>query len=193
VEFVAFDAGYLERLRAGDLPTEKHFVGYFSELIHLKLRSRLASPDAVEDVRQETFTRVLLLLRKPGGLREAATLGAFVNSVCNHVLQEQYRSQKKRGSSLDDEPEQLFVDHKPSPLSLLESKDRARLVQQSLAALPSRDRDLLRAVLMEERDKDAICAEYDISREYLRVLVHRAKQSFRLAYDTPSRQEVNGP
>jgi RNA polymerase sigma-70 factor (ECF subfamily) len=183
VEFFAFDAEYLGKLRAGDPPTQKHFVVYFSELIHLKLRSRLASQEAVEDVRQETFARVLRMLRKPDGLRQADRLGAFVNSVCNHVLQEQYRGQKKSGSSLDEEPEEVYIDLKPSPLSLLETKDRARLVNQSLLELPGRDRELLRAVLMEERDKDEVCEELGVNREYLRVLVHRAKQSFKAVYE----------
>ena len=42
--------------------------------------------------------------------------------------------------------------------------------------MPDRDRRLLQLVLLEERDKDAVCAELGLSREYLRVLVHRAKQ-----------------
>jgi RNA polymerase sigma-70 factor (ECF subfamily) len=182
VEFFTFDAEYLVKLRAGDLPTQKHFVGYFSELIHMKLRSRVVSQEAVEDVRQETFARVLMMLRKPDGLRQADRLGVFVNSVCNHVMQEHYRRQKKSGSPLEEEPEEVYIDLKPSPLSLLETKDRARLVHQSLTALPVRDRDLLRAVLMEERDKDEVCDELGVTREYLRVLVHRAKQSFKAVY-----------
>ena len=194
MEFFTFDAAYLAKLRAGDPPTQKHFVDYFSELIHLKLRSRVASPEAIEDLRQETFIRVLVMLRKPDGLREAERLGAFVNSVCNHVLMEHYRGQKRSGAPLEDQPEEVFTDLKPSPLSLLETKDRARLVQQSLSTLPARDRELLRAILMEERDKDAVCAEMDVTREYLRVLVHRAKQSFRQAYgEDPAHREVNVP
>src|SRR5271170_3697406 len=52
LEFWSFDAGYIESLCAGDRPTEEHFVGYFTALLQLKLRSRLHSPQAVEDVRQ---------------------------------------------------------------------------------------------------------------------------------------------
>jgi RNA polymerase sigma-70 factor, ECF subfamily len=189
VEFFTFDAEYLDKLRLGNPSAEKHFVAYFSELIHLKLRSRLASREAIEDVRQETFTRVFLMLRKSDGLRDADRLGAFVNSVCNHVLQEHYRAQKKVGFPLEEEPELTYVDRNPSPLNLLETKDRARLVQQALAELPSRDRELLRSVLMEDRDKDTVCAEMGVSREYLRVLLHRAKQSFRSTYDRPPTQE----
>ena len=59
MQFQTFDRRpYLERLRSGDFRTQEHFVAYFSELIHLKLRVRLHSPQDIEDVRQETFARV---------------------------------------------------------------------------------------------------------------------------------------
>jgi RNA polymerase sigma-70 factor (ECF subfamily) len=183
VEFVTFDAEYVAKLRAGDPSTERHFVDYFSELIHLKLRSRLAALEAIEDVRQETFSRVLLILRKEDGIRQADRLGAFVNTVCNHVLQEQYRSQKKAGPPLPEDDQTAYVDHSPSPLSQLVTEDQARLVRESLGKLPARDRVLLQSVLVEERDKDELCAEMGVTREYLRVLVHRAKQSFKSVYD----------
>lgn len=183
MDFVTFDAGYVAKLRAGDASTQRHFVEYFSELIHLKLRSRLSSPEAIEDVRQETFSRVLLILRKEDSLRQADRLGAFVNSVCNHVLQEQYRSQKKAGASLLEEDEAVHIDYHPGPLSQLVTNEEACIVRECLNKLPTRDRDLLESVLVEERDKDEVCAEMGVTREYLRVLVHRAKQSFRSVYD----------
>jgi RNA polymerase sigma-70 factor (ECF subfamily) len=182
LQFFAFDASYLEKLRSGDVQTEDHFVSYFSELIRLKLRSRLSSKEAIEDVRQETFMRVLSLLRSPGGLRQADRLGAFVNSVCNNVLLEQYRSKNRGESTLEDEAEATFVHRGPDALSQLESKDTKRVVQQILSELTDRDRRLLQSVLLEERDKDEVCAELGINREYLRVLVHRAKQSFKSSY-----------
>lgn len=182
LQFIAFDAAYLERLRSGDARTEEHFVAYFGELIRLKLRSRLNSKEAIEDVRQETFFRVLVLVRSEGALRQPDRLGALVNSVCNNVLLEHYRSKSRNESVIDDEPENTFVNHEPSALSLLESKDTKRVVRQILNELTERDRRLLQSVLLEERDKDEVCAEFGISREYLRVLVHRAKQSFKSFY-----------
>ena len=192
MEFFTFDADYLVKLRAGEPSAERHFVEYFSELIHLKLRSRLDSPQAIEDVRQETFTRVLMILRKEDGLRHADRLGSFVNSVCNHVLQEQYRSQKKTGVSLDETHQVFYVDHRPSPLTQIEAEDRARLVRRSLNKLSPRDRKLLKAVLLDEQDKDQICHQMGVSREYLRVLVHRAKESFRSAYKSEPHSQVSG-
>ena len=45
-----------------------------------------------------------------------------------------------------------------------------------------RDRDLLRAIFLEEKEKDEICREFGVDREYLRVLLHRAKERFRLSF-----------
>jgi RNA polymerase sigma-70 factor (ECF subfamily) len=182
LEFFTFDASYVERLRSGDAHVEGHFVSYFSELIRLKLRSRLNSKEAIEDVRQETFMRVLALLREAEGLRQPDRLGPFVNSVCNHVLLEHYRSRKRVEATIDDETESTVPAREPSALSLLEAKDTERVVRQILNELGERDRRLLQAVLLDERDKDEVCAEFGISREYLRVLLHRAKQSFKSFY-----------
>jgi RNA polymerase sigma-70 factor (ECF subfamily) len=181
LELFAFDASYVEKLQAGDAHIEVHFVNYFSELIRLKLHSRLNSKEAMEDVRQETFKRVLTLLRGKGGLRQPDRLGPFVNSVCNHVLFEHYRSQKRTEATIDDEVATM-AGREPSALSLLEAKDTERVVRQILNQLPERDRRLLQSVLLEERNKDEVCAEFGITREYLRVLLHRAKQSFKSCY-----------
>lgn len=182
MQFFAFDASYVDRLRSGDVRIEDHFVSYFSELIQLKLRSRLNSQEAIEDVKQETFARVLVSLRADGGIRQADRLGAFVNSICNHVLLEHYRSKSRGESNLDDEQETSFINRDPSALSVLETKDSERIVRQILNQLTERDRHLLESVLLEERDKDLVCAEIGVTREYLRVLVHRAKQSFKSLY-----------
>src|SRR6201986_1783011 len=182
LEFYAFDASYVEKLRSGDAHIEGHFVTYFSELIRLKLRSRLNSKEAIEDVRQETFMRVLALLRGDPGLRQPDRLGSFVNSVCNHVLQEHYRSKKRTEATIDDETESTVAGREPSALRLLEAKDTERVVRRILNELPERERRLLQSVLLEERDEDEVCAEFGISREYLRVLLHRAKHSFKSFY-----------
>ena len=182
LELFEFDASYVEKLKAGDEHTEGHFVNYFSELIRLKLRSRLNSREEMEDVRQETFKRVLTLLRCEGGLRQPDRLGPFVNSVCNHVLFEHYRSQKRAKATIDNEVEATIAGREPSALSLLEANDTAHVVRQILNQLPERHRRLLQSVLLEERNKDEICAEFGISREYLRVLLPRARQSFKSCY-----------
>lgn len=181
MNFDAFDASYIDRLRGDDPVTEEHFVRYFSELIVLKLRSRLRSPQAIEDVRQETFARTLALLRTERGILHAERLGSLVNSICNNVLFEQYRSDG-RADPLEEETAAALIGRAPDVLTTMisiETQDRVRTV---LDTLSERDRSLLRAVFLEEKDKDDICREMGVNREYIRVLLHRAKHSFRKAY-----------
>jgi RNA polymerase sigma-70 factor (ECF subfamily) len=180
LELQSFDESYVERLSAGDFRTQEHFVAYFSELIQLKLRSRLHSPQAIEDVRQETFTRVFAALRS-GKIRQPDRLGAFVNSMCNNVLLEQYRA-SSRDSSLDDEEETDFPALTVDVLGAIAAKQMAEKIREILEEMPERDRRLLREVFLEERDKDEVCRDFGVDRDYLRVLLHRAKQSFKSLY-----------
>ena len=175
-----FDGAYVERLIAEDPATERHFTEYFGDLLSLKLRSRLRSSAMVEDARQETFVRVLTALKKKGTLASPESLGAFVNSVCNNVLLETYRS-NARATPLDDEREEP-ASHAPSvEWRVLKSEERLK-VREAIEALPPRDRDLIRWLFFDERDKDDVCRELNVDREYLRVLFHRAKERFRTRF-----------
>ncbi|HLH35181.1 MAG TPA: sigma-70 family RNA polymerase sigma factor [Alloacidobacterium sp.] len=181
MQFQKFDDAYLESLRKGDRGTEEHFVQYFSELIHLKLRSRLSSRDAIEDVRQETFARIFVILRGKEGVRNASALGALVNSICNHVLLEHYRSHSK-SEAMEDATEMDIQSAGADVLDTMVTKDTQKTVRQILEKLSDRDRQLLKKIFLEERDKDEVCAEFGVDREYLRVLLHRAKLSFKSFY-----------
>jgi RNA polymerase sigma-70 factor, ECF subfamily len=181
LQFHAFDRSYLERLCSGDFRTESHFVAYFSELIQLKLRSRVNSTHAVEDLRQETFVRVFAALRSEGRVKQPERLGAFVNSVCNNVLLECYRS-ASRDNSIEDEEGIDVPDPSLDVISILSHKEMEQKVRQVLDQLPERDRRLLREIFLEDRDKDAVCQDFGVDRDYLRVLLHRAKQAFKAVY-----------
>jgi len=181
LQFQTFDEAYVERLREGDFRTQEHFVAYFSELIQLKLRSRLHSPQAIEDVRQETFARVFAALRSEGRIRQPERLGAFVNSLCNNVLLEYYRA-SQRDTSLEDEEDRDFAAKDVDIFGAVAAKQMGEKVREILEELPERDRRLLREMFIEQRDKDDVCRDFGVDRDYLRVLLHRAKQSFKSQY-----------
>src|SRR5438132_13715485 len=83
----SFNEEYVRKLAAGDPDVQRHFISHFSSLLRIKLRTRLRSPQLVEDVRQETFLRVLQAFRKQtGGLQNPERLGAFVNTTCDNVM-----------------------------------------------------------------------------------------------------------
>lgn len=180
LQFQSFDEAYVERLRAGDFRTQEHFIAYFTELIQIKLRSRVKSQPAAEDLRQETFTRFFTALRD-GKILQPERLGSFVNSICNNVLLEYYRA-GARTSSLDDEPQDDIPAKGVDPVGALATQQMDKKVREILEQMSERDRRLLREVFLEERDKDEVCREFGVDREYLRVLLHRAKQSFKSLY-----------
>jgi RNA polymerase sigma-70 factor (ECF subfamily) len=173
-----FDRAYLDRLAAGDPETERHFTRYFGDLLSIKLRSRLRSPALIEDARQETFLRVMKSLRQPGGIQSPGGFGAFVNTVCNNVLFEMYRSHS-RTTPLEDEAGAALPDlsiDAETKVGLDEDRAQVRSVMETL---PLKERQLLQWLFFEECDKDEVCRRLDIDRNYLRVLLHRAKQRFR--------------
>jgi RNA polymerase sigma-70 factor, ECF subfamily len=181
LQFHSFDESYVERLRAGDYRTQEHFVSYFSELIQLKLRSRLRSPQAIEDVRQETFARVFAALRSEGKIRQPERLGPFVNSICQNVLQEHWRS-SQRDTSIEDEEDQDFPAPHVDVIGAMVAKQLNAKVRDILEEMPERDRRVIHELFFEERDKDDVCRDLGVDREYLRVLLHRAIKSFKSLY-----------
>jgi RNA polymerase sigma-70 factor (ECF subfamily) len=180
LHFHSFDEAYLSRLRSGDFRTQEHFSSYFTALIRIKLGSRLRRPEAIEDVRQETFARFFTALQD-GKILQPERLGSFVNSICNNVLLEHYRS-TARDTSLDDEDDQSLPAMPFDLFGALSAKETEKKVREILEKLPERDRRLLREVFLEERDKDEVCRDFGVDREYLRVLLHRAKQAFKSSY-----------
>ncbi len=181
LQFHSFDAAYLGRLRDRDPRTEQHFVAYFSALIQIKLRSKLPSREAIDDARQETFTRLFVALRQDKIARPEC-LGSYVNSTCNHVLMEQYRAGGRETPLDDGETPKELAAPGVSILTILESKQLKERVEEILKKLPERDRRLLREVFLEERDKDDVCRDFGVDREYLRVLLLRAKEKFKKLY-----------
>jgi len=180
LELFPFDKPYVDRLRAGDPCTEQHFASYFGQILDIMLRARYLSPERVDDVRQETLVRVIATLRQEGGIRQPERFGAFVNSVCKNVLREHSRDWQRTQPINQDhlEPPDKVVDLEGVLISH-ETKDKVREI---LAEMKQRDRDLLRSIFLEEKGKDEICREFGVDREYLRVLLYRAKERFRLSF-----------
>jgi len=182
MDFYTFDDEYVRRLREGDRWTVEHFVRYFNNLMLIKLRShRFRSAQGIDDVRQEVFVRVFRALRLPGsGPRDGRKLGAFVNSICNNVVLEHFR--KNGHTESLDEKHSDVPDASAGVVDALVTAETKERVKRVLSNLPKKDADLLQALFFEERDKDQICRDFGVDRNYLRVLLHRAKEKFRSDY-----------
>jgi RNA polymerase sigma-70 factor, ECF subfamily len=182
-----FDNDYLVRLRQGDADTERHFVQHFSNAIRLSLRYRLRSWQLIDDIRQETFLRVLNFLRSDKSMDHPERLGAYVHSVSINVMMELLRASTRHPAMPEDAHQ--YVDGGVNPEGQVVTRERKDMVRNVLEELPEKDRRILRAVFLEDLDKDEVCKRFDVSRDYLRVLVHRAKIRFRAALDKDGRDQ----
>jgi RNA polymerase sigma-70 factor (ECF subfamily) len=176
LDFHIFDAAYVDRLTQGDPDTELHFSSYFGRLLTSKLRVRRIAPQMAEDVRQETFLRVLRTLRQGQGVTQPEAFGAFVSAVCNNVLLESLNKESKQPQIPENAPEP--ADERVDLDASLITEQRKRVVARILDSLPAKDREVLRMVFIEEADRQEVSRRLGVSAEYLRVLLHRAKSKF---------------
>lgn len=177
VDLYPFDEAYLCRLRARDTETEAHFVDYFSNLLKAKLRSDGYSESALNDVRQETLLRVLRSVYA-NKIQNPRSLRSFVYGVCERVEWEHDRGEWELWQDDYEEFPDLSDDRNPAdaPARQAELRETALWV---LNKLPEKDRKILIALFLDEKERDEICVELGTSRDNFRVLLHRALSSAR--------------
>ena len=190
VDIYSFDQSYVERLASNDAETASHFIRYFTKLLVAKFRAKMNTSGQAEDIAQETLLRVLQYVRTKGLPEHPERLGAFVNAFSEHVLLEFYR----QGNRFQQVPENV-----PDPVEkALDAemncitRERKEMIRRELKKLRRGDQVVLEKVFLLEEDKDAICAELKIDRNYLRVQVHRALGRFRKLLDQERPHDPQG-
>lgn len=173
----SFDENYLNGLRNRDPLVEDHLIALFGRKVRARLRTRLRSPEIVEDATQETLLRILTYFRAGKTLRAPCTLPSFVNAVCTNVSLEMLRADG-RGSQIPEKTRDP-VDSRIDPEHRAYAEEQKRIVERALGQLPDKDHRLLRRVFLDEADKDQVCHEFKTNRDHLRVLLHRARARFK--------------
>ena len=174
-----FDETYLGALKDRKPYAEDHLVSYFSRPVQAKLRAQLRSPELVQDACQETFLRVLSYFRAGKTLDNPASLPGFVHRVSHNVALEFLRAHTRHQQVPEDFPEP--ADSRLNPEGERITAERKELVERLLGELSESDRQLLRRVFLNEEDRDLVCRDFHVDRDYLRVLLHRATVRFRAA------------
>lgn len=153
----------------------------FRRKLACKVRFHLGNfcPD-IDDLVQETLTRFYRALNDKA-LRKPESIGSFLNGICNNVILE-YRRRLWREVPYDTErhPERSA----PHPTRRLEMRSA---IDAALESLSERDRTILNAFYLEEREKDEICGTMGLTDAQFRVIICRAKERMRkLLSDTPA-------
>jgi len=163
---------------AQDPGKDEQVAVFLMPILNSVLHKRLRSPELIEDIRQETILRVIMCIRD-GRICQLDRLVAFAIGVCNRVLCEHLRTEKRY---LAVEDRQLdTTDNRTDVARTLLDKERSRLVDKVLALLTFSDRQLLRMIFYADLSRTDICSKLRVSPSNLRVMLHRAKSRFREA------------
>ena len=150
---------------------------YSAKVYYLALRESKSADDA-EDVRAETFLRVLMAIRG-NQVRSPEALPGFIVGVARNILRELYARRSQAGAAADHSVieaaapshEKLFLDH-----------ETQQTVEKVIARLKPRERAVLRMHYYEELPTDDIAARASIAPERVRLVKSRALKHFRELY-----------
>ncbi len=142
----------------------------------------LANPSDAEDATQETMIRVLQGLGRFNGRYQ---LQPWVARIATNVSLDVLRARSRRPQSVDRELIELDgePDDAAEPSVLVEQLLERERVQQVLAELPDHHRVALVLREYEGRSHEEIGRALGVTPSQAKALIHRAKGSFRRAWD----------
>lgn len=146
---------------------------YAPKVYYLALRES-RSPHDAEDVRAETFLRVLQAIRGDA-LRSPEAVASFILGTTRNVLHELYSRRRQAAATKEPEPEDLST---PSHEEQFLDSEVQQAVQQTIVQLKPRDRDLLRMHFFEELPTQEIARRSGIAPERVRLVKSRALKRF---------------
>jgi RNA polymerase sigma factor (sigma-70 family) len=155
---------------------------YAARVYYLALRESRSTHDA-EDVRAETFLRVLQAIRN-NHLRSPESLALFILGTTRNVLRELYV--RRRQAQQTDPPEVVELPAPSHEQHFLDSEVQ-RAIERTIVRLKPRERDLLRLHYYEELPTHEIARRVGVAPERVRLVKSRALKHFREAYQKINR------
>ena len=131
--------------------------------------ARTRDPEAARDIAQEVLIAVIAGLRA-GQLRDADRLPAFIYGTLRNVLNNSFRSGRRRPRTEPVQPEHVIV---VPPDPVLEA-ERARLVRRALGTLSRDDRRIVVFTLVDGLKPGEIARRMGMTDEVVRARKSRA-------------------
>lgn len=171
------DPDLVANIQSGQTEAEAAlYERYAAKVYYLALRES-RSPHDAEDVRAETFLRVLQAIRS-NSLRSPEALASFILGTTRNVLRELFQRRKQAGITAENDLELTMVSHEEQFLD----REVRDAVGRTIARLKPRDRDVLRMHFYEELTTDEIAGRSGIAPERVRLVKSRALKRFREFY-----------
>ena len=147
---------------------------YSAKVYYLALRN-CRSPQDAEDVRAETFLRVLQAIRS-NQIRSAEALPGFILGVTRNILRELYARRAQSGNSLPSDDIDLAA---PSHERLFLDQEVQQAISKTIERLKPRERAVLRMHFYDELTTEEIARRAAIAPERVRLVKSRALKHFR--------------
>lgn len=172
---IPIDSDLVVRVEEGDKVAEDQIYRKYSDRLYFLALSELHSREDAEDVRSETFIRVIQAVRQ-GKLRKPESLGSFVVGIGMNVIRE-LRRQRFGAESIEDDDPALASETSPEDAFL--DQEVKSSIAETVKYLKPREQEFLRMYYYEELPLPEIAAALGIKQERLRLIKSRALQRFR--------------
>jgi RNA polymerase sigma-70 factor, ECF subfamily len=165
------------QIKAGDEAGMEQLYRIFHRGIRFYL-CRQCGPQELDDKVHDTFLIVVNAIRREA-IREPERLMGFVRTVVRRQVAAYIgKAVKERNNESEEENWQQTPDTKITPEQHAISAERAALVRKSLAALSSRDREILIRYYLNEEPQEQIRREMSLTETQFRLIKSRAKAKF---------------
>jgi RNA polymerase sigma-70 factor (ECF subfamily) len=172
------DGALADEIQRGETAAEATLYQRYSPRVYYLALSELRSQEDAEDVRTETFVRVIQALRN-GQLRSLNSLTSFIVGTAHNVIREGIRQQRKVNQMARLEMERT-KENAPDPFFADPHVKRA--IEQVINRLKPRERSFLRMYYYEELPQEEIARRLELKPERLRLIKSRALKHFREVY-----------
>jgi RNA polymerase sigma factor (sigma-70 family) len=169
------DAELVRLIENGDSPAGGElFHKYGPRVYYLALRDLRSRSDA-EDVRAETFLRVLNAIRSRR-IQTPEMLSSFILATARNIVLETLRSPLRAASGRE------IPDRGGAEADPMLDEEVTGAIKAVLARLKPREREFLRLHYYEELPKEEIARRIGVDEERVRLIKSRALKSFRDMY-----------
>ena len=172
------DSDLVANVREGDAGAETSLYEKYATRVYFLAFNETRSAQDAEDVRGETFLRVIQALRQDK-LRSADSLPSFIVGIALNVIREHTRTKYKTEQLDGSELNLLGLGSMESALLDAETK---QAVKEAASKLKPRERDFLRLYYYDELSKEEIARSLGVKEDRVRLIKSRALKSFAKIY-----------
>ena len=169
------DRDLVSNIKEGDKQAEAALYEKYSDRLYFLALSELHSREDAEDVRAETFTRVLIALRE-GKLRKPESLSSFLVGIALNVIRESRRQRIGTEPLADLE---VRAAPEPSPENVFLDQEVRQSIRELAKQLKPREQEFLKMYYFEERSNREIALMLGIKEDRLRLIKSRTLKKFR--------------